>query len=320
VKPILLAAALAFPAAAAAQNEDPLRAYRAAVLLYQNTQADAALSAADSWRPEIVRRDAVRLVDDRNPRLAPGVALLVTELARRDSSAGGAARIAVAEALVRNFRRDSPGIREFQERWYAFAASMLIAELNPSGARALLDRGLRLVGDSSRLLFMSGVAVELASYPDAAPARNLQQAADAYRRATVLDPHLADAHLRLGRALHRLGDRDGARQELAEVERISTTADALYLTALFRADLNQDDGDIQAAAAEAERAVSIGPEYQSARIALAHSNDRLGLFDRSSQIVKQLLRLPRAGDPWWEFQQPPQDIASLDWMRVYVRQ
>jgi tetratricopeptide (TPR) repeat protein len=333
VKAILLVTALALPAAGTAQNADPLHAYRAAIILYQTKQADAAMRAAESWKPESVRRETLPLVNDRNPRLAPGVALLMTELARRDARSESSERIAVAELLVRSLRRDSPEIREFQERWYTFMVSVLTEELNPVGARPLIDRGLRLVGDSARLLLMSGLAFEMTTYPhtacptancepigEQAAARNLQQAADAYRRATVLDPHLTEAHLRLGRVLHVLGDPGGARQELAEVERISSRADTLYLAALFRSDLNQDEGDLQAAAAEAERAVSIAPEYPSARIALAHLSDRLGLFDRSRQIVNQLFRIPQAGDPWWQFRQPPQDFDSLDWMRVYSRQ
>lgn len=315
MKAILLVTALALPAAVTAQNEDPLHAYRAAIILYQSKQADPAIRAAESWKPEAVRRDTLPLVNDRDQRLAPGAVLLMTELSRRDTRPGSSERFAVTELLVRSLRRDSPQLREFQERWYAFVGSLLIEELNPSGARTLIDRALRVIGDSPRLQLMSGLAFEMTTSPHA-----LQQAADAYRRATALDPHRADAHLRLGRALHLLGDPAGARQELAEVERISSRAGLLYLAALFRADLNQDEGDLQAAAAEAERAIAIGPEYPSARLALAHLNDRLGMADRSRQIVNQLFRLPQGGDPWWEFRQPPQDFDSLDWMRVYIRQ
>ena len=53
-----------------------------------------------------------------------------------------------------------------------------------------------------------------------------------------------------------LGDYRGARQELAEAERITNRADLLYLVALFRADLKQEDGDLHGAAADAERAVA----------------------------------------------------------------
>lgn len=326
---LLLVAALAVPAVLSAQD-DPLRFYRIAVELYRLGQTGDSLRLARSWRIATVQSDGKRLFDDADRRLAPGMALLMTELGRRNSTAGGPEQFAVAEMLVRGFR-GSPDLKAFQERWYAFMASTFTDELNLPGARTLIERGMRIVGESPHLLLMSGRVFEMSTYPhatcpdcrpddDQAVFRNLTRAAEAYRRATALDPHSAEGHLRLGRVLQLLGDRGGARQELGEVERITTSAELLYLVALFRSDLNQEEGDVRAAAAEAERAVSIGPDYQSARIALAHLSDRLGQADRSRQIVDRLLRLPPAGDPWWEFRQPSQDIDSLEWMRNHIRQ
>ena len=311
---------------------DPLRMYRAAVVLYQGKQADAALRLAGAWKPESVRRDAPRLVKDPDVRLALGVALLLTELARRDMGGSGPANLGLAELLVSNLGGNSPDIRAFQERWYAFVISVFIAELNPAPARPVINRGLKIVGESSRLQMLSGIVHEVSTYPySTCPvsdcrisndqrARSLTLAAEAYRRASALDPHSPDAHLRLGRALHLLGDRDGARQELGEAERLGNRAELLYLVALFRADLNQQDGDLRSAANEAEHAVNLGPLYQSARIALAHLSDQMGMADRSRKIVVELLQLPAVGDPWWEFRQPAEDLDSLEWLNAYIRQ
>ena len=85
-------------------------------------------------------------------------------------------------------------------------------------------------------------------------------------------------------------------------------------------DLKQADGDLKGAAADAEHAVALGPEFQSARIALAHLNDRLGQADRSRQIVDRLLKLPPVGDPWWDFKQPTEDADSLEAMRASLRE
>lgn len=330
--PAALDAAQAGTTSAQDNLNDPLRTYRAAVVLHQGRQADAALRLAGTWKPESVRRDVPRLVDDRDGRLAPGVALLMTELARRDLGGAGATRLGLAELIVGNLRRNSTDIRAFQERWYAFVTSVFIAELNPVPVRPLINRGLKIVGDSSRLRLLSGIAYEMSTYPygtcpraecrvsEDQRARNLGLAAEAYRRASALDPHSPDAHLRLGRVLHLLGDRDGARQELREAERLGNRAELLYLVALFRADLSQQDGDLQTAANEAEHAVNLGPLYQSARIALAHVSDRMGMADRSRKVVDELLHLPEVGDPWWEFRQPAEDLDSLEWLSTYVRQ
>jgi hypothetical protein len=323
--------ALAGHAAVSAQD-DRLRMYRIALTSYQSGQVDDALRIAGSWRTDGVRRDARSLVQDRDARLAPGLALLMTELARRDTRVSGPDRFVLAEMLVSLLPRRSPDIIAFQERWYAFMASMFVGELDPSGGRQLLDRALRVVGNNARLQLLSGMMLEVATYPHAAcptsdcrlndwqRARTLTLAANAYRQAIALEPQSPDAHLRLARVLSLLGDRGGARRELVEVEQVTGRADLLYLVALFHADLNREAGDLRGAVTEAERAVSLGPDYQSARIALAHLSDLLGMTDRSGQIVNELLHLSKVGDPWWEFRQPTMDFESLEWMRRYIRQ
>jgi Flp pilus assembly protein TadD len=328
---LLLLAALAIPPALSAQD-DRLRMYRVSLTLYRGGHVDEALRIAGGWRTATVRSDVRRLIEDRDVRLAPGVALLLTELARRDTQAGAPERFSAAETIVSDLPRVSPDIEAFRERWYAFMASMFIDDLDPSGARRLLDRALRVVGDSARLQFLSGIAFELATYPHATcaaancrvtddqRARHLALASGAYRQAIALNPRFPESHLRLGRVLYQLGDRGGARRALVDVEQLTGRADLLYLVALFHADLNLEAGDLPGAVTEVEHAVSLGPHYQSARIALAHLSDQLGMTDRSRQIVSELLQLPEAGDPWWEFRQPTLDTESLQWMRIFLRQ
>ena len=147
---------------------------------------------------------------------------------------------------------------------------------------------------------LSGIALEVSTYPHATClaadcrlcddrlARNLSLAANAYRRGERTRSTLSPTRTcGWDACCISLGDRHGARQELAEAERITNRVELLYLVALFRADLNQQAGDLQGCAAEAERAVSLGPEFQSARIALAHLSDQLGTADRSRQIVDE---------------------------------
>jgi len=126
---LLLLITLVIPASSSAQEDDRMRMYRVAVIMYQGRQVDAALRVAASWKADNIRRDARQLLDDRDKRLAPAVALLLTESARRDMRAGGPERFAVAELLVTSLRRNSPDIRAFQERWFAFMASVFVAEL-----------------------------------------------------------------------------------------------------------------------------------------------------------------------------------------------
>jgi tetratricopeptide (TPR) repeat protein len=340
---LLLTAALLVTVAlrsSSAAQIDRLGPYRGAVALYRAGQFNDALRSARTWRPDQIRSDGSRMLQDKDAHLAPTMVLLLTELAWKDPTAGGQ-HLGVAEALVDNLRRLHPDTPEyqarmkaFQERWYAFVVSMLLAELNPSSARTVADRGLQRVGATARLQLLSGLAFEAATYPHATcPAagcrsdddgsafnRDLRRAADAYQRAIALDGQAAEAHLRLGRVLHLLGERDQARLALMEAERLTERADRRFLIALFRAELNREEGDLRGAEAETERAVMIGPNYQSARIALAQLSDQLGLPERSRELVDELLELPNSGDPWWEFRQPAEDVESLEWMRGMVRQ
>ena len=220
----------------------------------------------------------------------------MTELRRRDSTAGGPEQLAVAEMLVRGFR-SSPDLQAFQERWYAFMASVFTDELNLPGARTLIERGLpwlvrvRVCCSSrawcSRCPPIHTPPARIAGRTTIRRSREL----DAFRRGLPPSdgarPAFRRGTLRLGRMLQLLGNCSSARQELGEVERITTSAALLYLAALFRSDLNQEEGDMGAAAAEAERAMSIGPDYQSARIALAHLSDQLGQADRSRRDRRQ---------------------------------
>jgi hypothetical protein len=84
---LLLLIALAVPAAVSAQD-DRLRICGVAV---ERTGADRSTTRCALRVPEIDRRQERRraIIAARDPRLAPGVALLMTELARRDSRAGG---------------------------------------------------------------------------------------------------------------------------------------------------------------------------------------------------------------------------------------
>ena len=168
-----------------------------------------------------LRSDGKRLLNAPTLRLAPGVALLMTELGRRDHQRRrpGAVR---GRGNARPRLPRLSNLKAFQERWYAFLASVFIDELNLPGARTLIERGMRVVRESPRLLLRSGLVFEMSTYPHAtcpdcrpddnqAVSRNLTRAAEAYRRGTALDPHSAEGHLRLGRVLQLLGDRGGAR-------------------------------------------------------------------------------------------------------------
>ena len=93
----------------------------------------------------------------------------------------------------------------------------------------------------------------------------------AFRRALALDPTVVEARVRLGRVLWFLDRREEAERELTEAQREATGANAApmaYLAALFLGQLYEETGRLDAAREVYEKALSVYPTGQAARLAL----------------------------------------------------
>ena len=179
-----------------------------------------------------------------------------------------------------------------------------IREWRAAGAaEALVRRGQRLAGQG------------------AAPGAR-EAAVRAYRRAVAVDPELAEAHLRLGQALSRLGRKGEALEAFAaaaEADRGTssrpyllqaevhvareewTAALGAYREAAARAPLDPEPhyrrgwvlgerlGDRGAAAAAFERALRIDPEHGPSRRALGELEAERGHCDAAAEVVEPLL-------------------------------
>jgi tetratricopeptide (TPR) repeat protein len=130
----------------------------------------------------------------------------------------------------------------------------------------------------------------------------LQAARKSLRASLHADPSLAEAHLRLGRVAWRLGDTTEARAELEAALARSGEPRTSYLAQLFLGRLDEDAGRHHDAAARYEAAVALGPEHQSARLALSHARLRDGDPDAARREVEQALVAAgrrKERDPLW---------------------
>jgi tetratricopeptide (TPR) repeat protein len=131
----------------------------------------------------------------------------------------------------------------------------------------------------------------------------LEQAVAGYRQATVLDPTLAEAHLRLGHALLLLGKTEEADAALARA--LDATADPRwrYLAEMLRADAADAGGDRAAARRRYQAALEAWPEAQSPVLALSRLDASAG--DWPAAQARLAAFGPRAGgrseDPWWAY-------------------
>jgi tetratricopeptide (TPR) repeat protein len=287
---------------------------------------------AETWNPGAVKALTARILDTPDTRQAEAAAMLMTELAASGASSNRASGyLSAAEAIVRGLPRPG-GNRSFEEHWYAFAASLFLADTNPQGARPFVERGLRVSPRSAQLWILSGTAKEIAAYlgnpecthPGCTSGQisgDRRSAEEAYRRALQFDPRSTEARLRLGHLLAFGRDHSEARRLLTAVIAENPPPTVTYLAYLFLAEIDTIDRALDAARHDYERAIDIEPGFQTPRIALSVVDLLAGDADRSRAAVQDWLAAPHSErpDPWWLYQNGERDDPALDWLRQEVR-
>jgi tetratricopeptide (TPR) repeat protein len=155
-----------------------------------------------------------------------------------------------------------------------------------------------------------------------------QEALWGFRSALSADPSLVEAHLRLGRLLHLIGQnveaRDHLERALAEGKDEHQPFVA-YMAALFLGELDEHDGHFSAAIDRYREAVAASPGAHTANVALGGALLRSGskdgweaarhMFDGESRMM------PAPADPWifYRYAQYWQAADRLRRMREQVR-
>ena len=134
----------------------------------------------------------------------------------------------------------------------------------------------------------------------------LEAAEKLYREALAQDPAFAEARLRLGRVLDRLGRHADAAAELRQLsDEDLEEPENQYYAALFLGAAEEALGRRDAAREAYQRASDIFPLAQSARIALSHLARETG--DRADALknIQHVLDLPadpdNRRDPYWVY-------------------
>ncbi len=131
----------------------------------------------------------------------------------------------------------------------------------------------------------------------------LAQALVAYRQAVVLDPTLAEAHLRLGHVLLLTGKVDDADAAFARASTETADRRWRYLAEMLRADAADARGDRAGARQRYQAALAAWPDAQSPVLALSRIEASSGEWTEAQARLVALS--PRAGgraeDPWWAY-------------------
>jgi len=215
--------------------------------------------------------------------------------------------------------------------WYRFVISLLSSSARFDDAERYTREALGRFPRDPVLILHKGIMLELgAKYMQspvaamrpgrAAPAtmptgRTLAAAADEYRRALEIDPHLVVARLRLGWL--RVLQRDArAREDLTGVLQDAADDHTRYLAHLFLGGLAERQRDFDAAATEYETAHRLGDRHQTPFVALSRVELARGNADRARELARALAALEGVDDdPWWTYHLGEFDRDALQWLR-----
>lgn len=248
----------------------------------------------------------------QNPFRAPAPANVHDQISRRLAG--------VLLSRTAETRRDElNAAREFVRDWHLLVASQLHALLRIDYSRPRLEEARRQFPDDARLLLASGADHEALSAATAGwlrlrnaagehrsqervnTTRELQRASEFYIAALGVEPALEEARLRLGRVLHRLGDGDAARRELALVHTTTAVPVVKYLAAVFLALVEADAAQYERARELYAEAAGTLPWRHAVLLGASELAYRTGRPADAADLLRELLRGDDEYDPWWHY-------------------
>jgi tetratricopeptide (TPR) repeat protein len=218
----------------------------------------------------------------------------------------------------------TPASDETVRLWYQAMSAYTVQTRQWNLAMPMLDHGLSRLPDDARLLLHAGVMHETFGSANVQNAVGMLKAGGDtsltvgtregelvvaerfFRRATVADPTLAEASLRLGHVLAQFGNHDQATGELQRAAAGTTDPTLIYYAMLLLAREEAANGRAPAAYAALEKAGALFPQAQSPLLAECQLARREDDFARVTAALQKLERLPPGvdgrHDPWWVYE------------------
>jgi tetratricopeptide (TPR) repeat protein len=297
---------------------------RAAVL-----HADIAMSGgspgvpARALRRAPLRRTAVFVEDGRETAILESV------------DHWGMARAVISEVASRPDRNPDPQKDPDVLLWYQATWSFMLVQ--ESIGLEHFTAAVALFPREADILFAAGAARDMLSAPGVhAPLRRaragfgsvmdlgsqeseMRQGVAFYRRALESDRGHAEALIRLGGLLGRLGRHDDAAAELRRALPLTTEPLLQYYAQMFLGRELDHLGDLAGARAAYERAMALAPQAQSPRVGLSQILMRAG--DRSAALDLVLPALDvealQQAEPMWNYYTAAGREAAILVRRVY---
>jgi tetratricopeptide (TPR) repeat protein len=138
--------------------------------------------------------------------------------------------------------------------------------------------------------------------PNGAARRNIDDTLEAFEAAAVHPEVAAEANVRRGFLLYRLGRTEEALSALGQAGAAPADPAVTYWRALFSGRAHDAAGDTDAAEQALRDAHAAWPSAQSPLVALAVLYQKAGRRSEALAVVRQLRELPAgAVDPWWTY-------------------
>ena len=239
---------------------------------------------------------------------------------RRRSDAGPVGSLGIA--VPGSVRRD---LQPLARQWLLTLAYWLQSRLLPEPAASAFAALLSANPDDGEALLGAGTVQELLAFPAnlvagdgggvagaASRAARAQAAETSYQRVLEIDPHQAEARVRLGRVLLERGDLPTASDQLTRVLE-GSDAHASWLAHLLLGRLSESEGHLDVAVAHYRAASDLEPRHQAAHLALSHALFRSGSASSAKEILVDAFGDPFDGSPdgWAAYQMGLVDRLSV---------
>ena len=256
--------------------------------------------------------------------------LLHTEIWLAGTSAGSmdfrSPHLAVARVLARSVLRlaeegqAAAADRLLVRDWYLLVASYCHGNAAVAWSRVHTAEARRLFPDDPAVLLLTGTEHEILSQQatgsldrytlDGAIEGRIEIDADnelktaerLLAQAAKAAPDLVEAHLRLGRVLHRRGDLEGAVRELEAARQLAHHDVVRYLASVFLGLAETRRARYARASELFDEALRIHPGGQAVAIGLSQLAYLTGRGIEAGAIVGKMLEKTGAEDPWWFYQ------------------
>jgi len=173
-------------------------------------------------------------------------------------------------------------------------------------ARSYFEEALELYPEDLEILVAAGGLYEWGGSPRFGEEKHLKTAEKLYRRATVVNPRVAETQLRHGRVLEKLERYDEAVGPLERVIELAENDVLDYLAHLILGGIEERSGRLGKAIERYRAATEVLPGWQVAHIALAHALHSSGQRRASWSALARSVDAPPANNEarvgWWAYE------------------